>query len=94
MRCSICGKNGHNARTCPYKDKDVPKDRALWLKVDHLTEREETELLLQFIKDKGRIAPEARATSAKGNAKELPDRIRKALQLPEHGGKNGSKKKR
>lgn len=88
MRCSICGQEGHNARTCPYRDQDVPRNRALWLKIDHLTEREESDLLIQFIKDKKKIAPKARATSASGNVKELPERILNALRLPGHGGKD------
>ena len=91
MKCSICGKEGHNARTCPYRDKDVPRDRALWVKVDNLTEREETDLLTQFIRDKQRIAPKARATSVNGSVKELPGRILDALRLPGHGGNDGSK---
>ena len=93
MRCSTCGKQGHNARTCPYKDREVPRDRSLWVKFDNLAEREETDLLAQIVKDKGRIAPKARATSARGNVKELPDRIRDALKLPGHGGKDDKKKK-
>lgn len=93
MRCSICGKEGHNARTCPAKDQGVPRDRGLWVKFDNLTEREETDLLAQIIKDKRRIAPKSRATSASGDVKELPDRIREALKLPGYSGdKNGTKK--
>lgn len=81
MSCSICGSKDHNARTCPYRDKEVPRNRALWLKVDGLTQREESDLMAAFIKDKGKIAPKARATSAKGDVKELPERIRDALKL-------------
>lgn len=91
MRCSICGKEGHNSRTCPYKNKNVPRDHALWIKVDQLTERESSDLQAQIIRDKARIAPNARATSAKGNVRELPSRIQDALKLL--GGNNGSKKK-
>ena len=94
MRCSCCGKEGHNARTCPYKDKDMPRNRGLWVKFDNLTEREESELLAGIIKVKGRIAPRARGTSANGDVTELPDRIRGALILSGNiGGQNGSKKK-
>ena len=88
MSCSICNEKGHNARTCPYKDKEVPRDCALWMKFDNLTEREAA---AQVIKDKARIAPKARGTAAKGDARELPGRIKEALQLP--GGDNGTKKK-
>lgn len=91
MRCSICGKEGHNSRTCPYKNGNVPRDQALWIKIDNLTERESANLQAQIIKDKSRIAPKARATSAKGSVRELPSRIQDALKLL--GGDNGSKKK-
>lgn len=91
MRCSICGKDGHNARTCPYKDKDVPRNQALWMKFDNLTEREAAELHAKIIKDKAQIAPKTRGTAAKGDVKELPGRIQDALKLL--GGGNGSKKK-
>ena len=94
MRCSICGKEGHYAPTCPYQDKDMPCSRGLWVKVDNLTEREESDLLAQIIKDKRKIAPKGRATSANGDVKELPDRIRDALRLPGRSGdENGTKKK-
>ncbi len=93
MKCSICGREGHNARTCPYKDKGAPRNRGLWVKVDNLTEREESELLAQIIKVKQRIAPKGRATSANGDVKELPARIRDALKMLVSGGdKDGSKK--
>ena len=91
MKCTICGKEGHNARTCPYKDKDVPRDHALWMKFDNLTEREAADLHAQVVKDKSRIAPKARGTAAKGNVREILPRIREALGLP--GGDDGSKKK-
>lgn len=91
MRCSICGKEGHNARTCPFKDKEVPRNQAFWMKIDNLTEREAADLHAQIVKDKTRIAPKARATAAKGDVRELPVRIQEALKLP--GGSNGSKKK-
>ena len=91
MKCSVCGKDGHNARTCPDKDKDTPRNHALWIKFDNLTEREAADLHAQVVKDKTRIAPKARGTTAKGDAKELPNRIQDALKLL--GGGNGSKEK-
>ena len=81
MSCSICGSPDHNARTCPYKNKDVPRNQGLWVKVDNLTPREAADLHAQIIKDKNKIAPNARATAAKGDVKELPGRIRDALKL-------------
>lgn len=81
MPCSICGQEGHNARTCPLKDKQIPRDHALWMKFDNITQREAADLQAQFIKDTARIAPEARGTAVKGSVKELPQRIREALKL-------------
>ena len=89
MKCTICGKEGHNARTCPYKNQNVPRDQALWIKFDNLTVRESADLLAQVEKDKARIAPNSRGTAAKGNVRELPSRIKDALKLLESG--NGSK---
>ncbi|MBE6101908.1 MAG: hypothetical protein E7200_07395 [Selenomonas ruminantium] len=94
MSCSICGEDGHNARTCSYKDKGVQRNRSLWVKFDNLTEREESDLLVQIIKDKRRIAPKGRATSANGDVRELPNRIREALKLPGYIGENDEKKKK
>lgn len=92
MKCSICGNPNHNARTCPNKDKDVPRDQALWMKFDNITSTEAAELQSQIIKDKSRIAPKARGTAVSGNKKELPSRIKDALNLLEDNG-DGSKKK-
>ena len=100
MSCSICGSQEHNARKCPYKDGEAPRDYALWMKFDNMTEKEAADLQARIIRDKSRIAPKARGTSAKGPAKELPGRIQDALKLlggkrPAKlpGGKDGTKKK-
>lgn len=89
MKCSICGCEGHNARSCPNRKED--RNHALWVKVDGLTEQEATKLQLRFMEDKSKIAPKARGTSAKGSVKELPNRIQDALKLL--GENNESKKK-
>ena len=91
MSCSICGSKDHNARTCPCKNKGVPRDHALWMKFDNMTQREASDLQAQILKDKNRIAPDARGTAAKGKKSELPGRIQEALRLL--GGGNGSEKK-
>ena len=91
MSCSICGGKDHNARTCPHKNKDVPRDYAVWMKIDNMTEKEASDFQAQIIKDKDRIAPNARGTSVKGKVSELPGRIQDALKLL--GGDHGSKKK-
>lgn len=90
MRCSICGKEGHNARTCPNKEDMVDRSHALWVKVDNITRKEASDLQIAFQKDKERIAPHGRGTAAKGAARELPDIIRKNLALL--GGHNDKKK--
>lgn len=92
MRCSICGEEGHNARTCPSKNKGIPRDHALWMKIDNITRKEAADLQAQIIKDTARIAPEARGTAVKGPVKGLPERIRKALNLPGED-KNAKKEK-
>ena len=91
MSCTICGDKGHNARSCPYRDRNVPRDHALWMKFDNMTQREAADLQSQIMRDKNRIAPEARGTSAKGKKSELPARIHDALKLL--GGGNDSKAK-
>lgn len=44
MSCSICGSHNHNVRTCPYKDEDIPRKHALWMKFDNITSKEAVEL--------------------------------------------------
>ncbi len=51
MRCSICGKDGHNSRTCTYRDSEPPRDQALWMKFDNITEREAADLQAAIIKE-------------------------------------------
>lgn len=81
MACSICGKSGHNARSCHSKHEQDEKDQALWVKIDNISEGEATDLIYEIMKDKNKIAPDARGTFAKANKKQLPSEIKKALQL-------------
>lgn len=90
MKCSICGMEGHNSRTCCNKQEEL-RDQALWMKVDGLTEKEASDLQAKIIKDKSDIAPKARGTFCKANAKDLPDKITNALKCL--GDKNVSEKK-
>ncbi|MBG9716498.1 hypothetical protein [Bacillus cereus] len=84
MRCSKCGKEGHNVRTCQEKNNNlVQRDQALWFKFDNVTRNESTEIIKNIIDLKDSIAPEARGTYVRGNQKELPDKIRIKLSLPE-----------
>lgn len=89
MNCSNCGKEGHNARTCP----DIKKEKyAVWLKVDNLDGPEQAnELLNEFKKSKIKIAPRARATAATASEKDLPIQIKNVLQIGEEF--NGKKEK-
>ena len=92
MKCSICGKEGHNARTCSKKDDSDERNQALWMKFENLTEDEAAKLQAKIIKEKSKIAPKARGTAVKGDVRELPGRIQGALKFL-GGGKNGSKKR-
>ena len=85
MPCSVCNNYGHNARTCPnnkLSEINSPTgSHALWLKFDGLTEKEANELLKKAIDAKSEVAPNARGTFAKGNRRELPNKINEALAL-------------
>lgn len=89
MSCSICGKSGHNAKTCPKRNKRN-SDYALWVKFDNIAESEATDLLHSIMKSKSKIAPNARGTYAKASKKDLPMEIKNVLKLEDN---NGSKKK-
>jgi hypothetical protein len=82
--CSICGKEGHNARSCQQlRENQETKEQALWVKFDNITRKESSDLLKGLVDVKDRIAPDARATFARGNIRELPDKIKSALSLPD-----------
>ena len=80
MSCSICGADGHNSRTCPNNKKE--NNHALWVKFDNISEEDADELLKNIIDVKRKVAPEARAAYAKADRRQLPSRIKEALQLP------------
>lgn len=83
MACSICGKTGHNARSCPNRN-DEDSNYALWVKFDNLKENEATDLLHDIMKDKARVAPDSRGTFAKAKKKDLPIEIKNILKLEEN----------
>ncbi len=93
MACSICNEEGHNARTCSKKqlteNETSDRNNALWIKFDNLIETEANELLKNSIDAKSKIAPQARGTFAKGNKKELPNKINEALALQKPKDTNG-----
>lgn len=90
MGCSICGESGHNARSCPKNKKKEDSSFALWVKFDNLSEDEASDLLHAIMKDKARVAPNARGTFAKAKKKDLPIEIKNSLKLE---GINGTKEK-
>jgi hypothetical protein len=53
----------------------------LWIKYDNITPKQADQLLKRAITSKTEMAPEGRATFAKGAAKDLPKRIREALEI-------------
>lgn len=84
MACSICGKEGHNSRSCPSKDiecEDSERDMAAWFKFDNITKDESSQLIKGIIDLKDRVAPNARGTFARDKKQNLPSEIRKALNL-------------
>ncbi|MGG2041287.1 hypothetical protein [Burkholderia gladioli] len=83
MTCTLCGVAGHNAKTCPNKaqPETVSKKQVLWIKYDNITEQEANELLKASIDVKSTVAPNARATFAKGGRSEIAGKIAEALRL-------------
>lgn len=80
-KCSICGGTGHDARNCPMRDANTPKDKILWLRIANLTDKQADDMTSAVAKAKRKIAPDADAAFAKGDKKSLPGRIFKALGL-------------
>lgn len=83
MRCSNCGEEGHNRRTCP---KTVPsngeiRDRALILRIDGMTEKEQSDMHSELVKLKKKVTSDrAKATLVEGKAKELPSKIKALIE--------------
>lgn len=85
MPCRICGKAGHNSRTCPDKEDDSnasevgARDRML-IAIDYSSEEKLHEIASVVMKAKREIDPDARGTIVIGNAKELPHKMFKLLE--------------
>ena len=98
MACSICGSEGHNARTCPQRENSISqvdseyRDFAFWMKVDGITEDEAIAFEHNAIEAKKRIAPKGRGTMVAADKKDLPERIREAQGLKIEN--NDSKKRK
>lgn len=95
MACSICGKEGHNSKTCTTKLEGSVKPaetHVLWVKFDGITPKQADELLKGIIDVKSAVAPSARGTFAKGSKTEMPQKIAEALKLKNPGDSNEPKK--
>ncbi|WP_029318897.1 hypothetical protein [Butyrivibrio sp. AE3004] len=77
--CSYCGGSGHDARNCPSKKANTPKDKSVWYKVDNLTDEQADKMTSGFMNLKRKIAPDAHGAYLKGDKKSLPGMIAKAL---------------
>ena len=79
MPCSICGKEGHNSRTCSNKTIPINKEernQTLIFRVDNMTENEVTLMHTKLVKlKKENTSNEAKATLVEGNSNELPSKI-------------------
>ena len=93
-KCSICGLDGHNARTCTQApiSPENEADHALCLKYDNITLKQADKLLTNAINSKTKIAPDGRVAFAKAPAKDLPKRIRETLAIESRGSGDEPKK--
>ncbi|MBB1319839.1 hypothetical protein H5123_19655 [Shewanella sp. SR43-4] len=84
MKCSICGQSGHNKRSCTASSNGSvaePRDRAIILRVDNMTQAEQDEMHTELVKLKKRVTSnEAKATLVEGGSKELPSKIRVLIE--------------
>lgn len=86
MSCSICGNEGHNARTCPQLlptsqgNSNKDSDYALWLRYGGLS-KAQTKALKNKIEDFiEEVAPDSHGVIAAGKASKLPQRIQEAIK--------------
>ena len=69
-QCSICGREGHNSRTCTKEKSvrknenvdDILRDRSVHALIDQLTPAEQNKVRDKIIKIKQKYAPNARGT--------------------------------
>ena len=84
MTCSNCGEEGHNRRTCPNQSNAISselRDRALILRIDGMTEQEQSDMHTELVKLKKRVtSDEAKATLVEGKSKELPSKIKALIE--------------
>lgn len=82
-KCSYCGGIGHDVRTCPSRKADEPRDKAVWYKVENLSDSQADQMTSEFLKLKRKIAPDSQGAWVKADKKSLPERIRKAVGMKE-----------
>lgn len=79
MSCSICGASGHNARTCPIKQKaEAPPDRGhdrMVIAIDNSSEEKLHEIAAAVMKAKREIDSNARGTIVIGDEKKCHTRF-------------------
>lgn len=83
MKCSICGKEGHNRRTCTNEavKKEEKRDRAMIMRLDNMTEEEQVKMHVGLVKlKKENTSDEVQATLVQGKSKELPSKIRQLIE--------------
>ena len=79
MKCSNCGQEGHNRRTCQalYLENNLPRDRALILRLDNMTEDEQNRMHSEIVKlKKKETSDNVIATLVEGKSSELPSKIK------------------
>lgn len=87
MKCSVCGQNDHNRRTCPNiatgqklaASQLENRDRSILLRIDNLTAGEQEQVQIKIRDLKRTIAPDARATLVEGKTSELPSKIQELI---------------
>lgn len=83
MKCSLCGLEGHNRRTCSTQSEldSENRDRALIFRVDGMTRQEQTVMHIELVQLKKRLtSDDAKATLVEGSSKELPSRVRALIE--------------
>jgi hypothetical protein len=85
MACSICGKTGHNAKTCPESSlvrnnaDSQDDDYVVWMRYGGMNKQQAKEFRRRAEDLLDDIAPDAYGVSAAGKASELPERVRQSI---------------
>jgi hypothetical protein len=86
MACSICSQIGHNSKTCPHlqlseniSTEDQNNDYAVWIRYRGMSKQQAKEFRRRTEDLLDEVAPDADGITAWAKERELPDRIRKAM---------------